>query len=439
MATIDLGELGTTELQLPPRPLDRRGIARTALALLAVLGLLLVGGSARPAPPWLHTAWSTTMVDGDEAGFTGTTAFVSRGTDGRTEITAYRLTDGRRLWAATVDEIGPIAPEPTADGTALLLRADPVSIERRESDTVRLTLYFYRTTIALDAATGAELWRAPGEQGSAIGDEVLLGEHDDRGSLSRLTMVDLHDGHQVWSRPVPGAESWTIVEPAGRPAEVVTVGADNRLTFLRYADGSVSRSATLPEKVTGVAFLDGYLLAMNADDDGRSYRESTTVYRWDDLSPLWAAETTDGGIIACEPLLCTIDQAGVVARDPATGRELWRKPGKRAVRTVGDNRMLIADFEHDGDTLLVDATSGRQIGESALGQVPWARAEHDSVLVLRRTSNPLGLESVTRLDLDTGRTTLLGTINPVLEITCWDLDRYLACPDRSRLVVTAVG
>src|SRR3954447_9988469 len=116
MAPIELGEFTTTEPELPAVPLNRRGISRTVLAVLAVLGLLAAGGSARPAPPFLHTAWATEMLEGDEAGFTDTAAYVSRGHDGRTEISAYRLTDGRKLWTTPVDDIGPIAPEPTGDG-----------------------------------------------------------------------------------------------------------------------------------------------------------------------------------------------------------------------------------------------------------------------------------------------------------------------------------
>jgi outer membrane protein assembly factor BamB len=438
MATIDLGELTTTEPQLPPRPLDRRGIARTVLAVLAVLGLVAAGGSARPAAPFLHTAWSTEMLEGDAAGFTDTTAYVSRGNDGRTEITAYRLTDGHQLWTSLLDEIGPLSPEPIGDGQVVLLRTDPTTVVQQEPDS-RINLFFYRTTIALDAVTGAELWRAAGEQGAPASGRVLLGEHDDHGDLVRLTMVGLRDGRRVWSRPVAGAESWTILEPGDRPAEVVTVGTDNRVTFLRYTDGSVIRSAKLPDRVSTVGFVEGYLLAVYARVETLAYRENTTVYRWDDLSPQWTIETTDGGIIECAPLLCTTDQAGVVAHDPATGRELWRMPGVQAARTVRDNRLLLYDFEDDGNTMLVDAMTGRRIGRSTPGQVPWARAEHDSVLVLRHTVQPTGLVSVTRLDLATGTTTLLGAIDPVQEIACWDLDHYLACPDRGRLVITAVG
>nr|WP_296063978.1 PQQ-binding-like beta-propeller repeat protein [uncultured Actinoplanes sp.] len=438
MATIDLGEVTTTEPQLPPVPLNHRRIARTLLAALAVLGLLVAGGSARPAAPFLHTAWSTEMLESDHAGFTDTTAFVSRGNDGRTEITAYRLTDGRKLWSTLIDEIGPLAPEPIPGGV-VLLRTDPVTVERQKPDTTRLALFFYRSTIALDATTGAQLWRAPGEQG-ALGDgRVLLGEHDERGDLFRLTMIGLRDGRRVWSRPVPGAESWTILRPGDRPAEVVTVDADNRVTFLRYDDGSVIRSAKLPGRVSTVSFLEGYLLATDARIESTSYQEDTTVYRWDDLSPQWTVETTDGGLIECAPLLCTADQTGVIAHDPATGRELWRMPGVRTARPAGDNRLLLYDFQDEGNTTLVDAMSGRPIGGTTPGQIPWASARHGSVLVLHHTRRPIGLVSVTRLDLATGTTTLLGAIDSVQEITCWDLEHYLACPQRGRLVVTDVG
>jgi outer membrane protein assembly factor BamB len=300
-----------------------------------------------------------------------------------------------------------------------------------------MTLYFYRSTIALDLATGGRKWQAAGEQGAIGGGMVLLGEHDANANLSRLTMVD-QNGARIWSRPVPGTRTWTIIEPDDRPAEVVTVGEGNKLTFLRYADGSIIRSQELPRRATEVAFADGYLLGIDRSDDP-PFDATWTVYRWGDLTPLWSTATEDW-ISSCRPLLCGFNTDGLVAHDPDTGHVRWRAAAKRSARPVGDNRLLLSDVLEYGETAMVDATTGRRIGDAAPGMEVWTGGGHDSVLALRHTKDPPGRVSVSRLDLTTGKSLLLGSIDPLQVITCWDLDRYLACPDtRGHLVVRDVG
>jgi outer membrane protein assembly factor BamB len=435
MATIELGDATGVDAQPRSVPLDRRRIVRYALSVLCVLGLLLAGGSARAAPPFLRVAWSAPLADGDTVSFTDDTAYVSRAVDGHVEITAYRLAGGRVLWRSTIDAFGPLSPEP--QGGLLLFRDDPVSLQRPLDDGGQMTLFFYRSTIALDARTGARVWRAPGEQGATGGGMVLLGEHDGQANLERLTMVD-QAGHQVWSRPVPGARTWTIIEPDDRPAEVVTVGEDNLVTFLRYADGTVIRSQALPRPASEVAFAEGYLLGIDRSDQP-PFDATWTVYRWSDLTPLWSIGSEDW-IAGCRPLLCGFNTDGMVAHDPETGAVRWKAPAKRSVRALGDNRLLLTDVLELGETTVVNATTGRRIGEAAPGMEVWDGGPHDSVLALRHTKDPPGHVSVTRLDLRSGRSLLLGVIDPIQVITCWDLGRYLACPDtKGHLVVRDVG
>jgi hypothetical protein len=225
MTTIDLGDVTGLDPAPPARPPDRRRILRGALAALAVAAVLAAGGSAhaRHVPP-VHTVWTVPMLDGDAAGYTADTAFVSRSRGGRTELTAYALTDGRTRWTSTLDEIGPVAPEPTADGL-LLIRLDPVSVEEDGPDGSHSTYFYYRSTIALDVVTGAVRWRADGEAVLAENGTVLLSEHDRRGGLSRLTLIEGPAGRPVWTHPVAGVRTWAVVEgTGGRAAEVVTVG-----------------------------------------------------------------------------------------------------------------------------------------------------------------------------------------------------------------------
>jgi hypothetical protein len=187
-----------------------------------------------------------------------------------------------------------------------------------------------------------------------------------------------------------------------------------------------------------VSFQDGYLLA---EDTGgqETFTSTTTVFRASDLTRLWSVDTTAGGLAPCGPVTCLQSLSGISGLDPDTGRELWTQPGERGARAVGTDRLLLSQMTDNGDNVLVEASTGRTIGEPTAGQVLWNVAEHGSVLVLRHTRQPADKVSVTRLNLTTGATRVLGVIDLVIEPTCWDLERYLACPIQNKLVVTAVG
>ena len=437
MGTIELGELTGAEPAPPAGPPDRHRTARRLATALAVLGVVASGGSARPAPPAVRPAWSTPLTESDEVGFTDDTAYVSRARDGRLEITAYEVATGRIRWTAPVDDLGPAAPEPV--DPVVLLRTDPVSVDRVEPGGDRATTYFYRSTIALDARTGGELWRAPGEISVTGAGTALLVEHDPAAEPVRLSLVDVRDGRRRWTRSIRHVRAWTVVERDGSPAEVVTVGDDNRVTFLDAARGSVTRTGRLPGRITTVSVLGGYLLAVDSPVSDASHRETTTVFRSADLAPTWRADTSAGGLVDCGVLLCTTSGAGLSAHDPATGREVWRRPGPDAALPMPGGRLLLYALRGDGSTVVVDGRTGRAVGRPVAGQMIWSSRRHDSVLVLRHTTDPPGSVSITRLRVDSGAATLLGVIDPVLDIACWDLEHYLACPDDGHLEVTDLG
>jgi len=430
MTMIDLGEVNQAPEQVIP--VDHRRIRRAVLAAATVVGLLLVGGSARSAPPFgLRPLWSTAMTGDDQPLFGPDTGYLLRGT----ELTAYELADGSVRWTARIPR-APYPPEPA--GEVVLLRSDPITVEQREANGISHTFEFARSTRALSARTGAELWRINGEPTVVGGGTALFEEHNGRGDVIRLRLTRLADGATIWARATPG--TWTSTEGTDRdPAKLITMDPTGKINIFRYADGAPLGGGRLPAIKSAEVGLSGtgsLLAVVRQDPDGRA---TTVLHRLDDLTRLWQTDS-DYGINACGPVLCTRDERGLVGHDPATGRELWRQPGMRTAWPVGPERLLLDDGAEDDPTYrLIDAATGQQLGAAIRGHVLETATPAGSMLVLRRTTQPDGLTSVTRLDLTTGAQTLLGALSPVVETSCRSLGRYLACPRDGRLDVLAVA
>jgi hypothetical protein len=97
----------------------------------------------------------------------------------------------------------------------------------------------YRNTIALDARTGSELWRRPGEIYLATDDGVLLSDRDvDADEVRALRLVRIRDGGMVWARTDLHAQRVTAGGPdPARPDLLVTVAPAGAVEILRLADG----------------------------------------------------------------------------------------------------------------------------------------------------------------------------------------------------------
>lgn len=439
MTMIDLGDL-TQPAPSPAIPVDHRRIRRAVLAVATIAGLLLMAGSARPAPPFgLRPVWSVPMTGTDVSAFGPDAAYLLRGS----ELTAYDLASGAVRWTAPVPDALYNA-EPTGD--VVLLRTERVTVERKDPDGSTHGFEFARSTLALAAGTGAELWRAVGEPTVKDGNTALFEERDERGDVVRLRLTRLADGRSIWTQAVPRTWTWTE-DTDGRPDQIITSDSAGGIKVFRYADGTLVHHGQLPRTAgqspvdadSGLVGAGGLLALVRQQPTGVV---TTTIYRLDDLTRLWRRDDSSFGIRACGPVLCVLGEAAVTGHDPTTGQELWRRPSMRWAWPAGSGRVLLEDG--DSTHQLVDVATGRPVGPPAYGQRLFnGDLDSDpgrSVLLLRSTTQPSGLTSVTLLDLTTGAQTLLGAINPVYgDVGCWHERRYLACAENGVLTVMTIG
>ncbi|GIE93847.1 outer membrane protein assembly factor BamB family protein [Paractinoplanes rishiriensis] len=437
MTMIDLGEVALDPAP-PAVPVNVPRVRRAVLAGLALLGSLVLTGAAPPAPPTVRTLWTTPLDNGESVSLSGDTAFLNRMTDrGGAEVAAYDLATGRLRWAAPTGEtLAGFTPLVTAN--RVLVATEVVNLAETRPEQSRYIMYA-RATIALDATTGAERWRVAGDFNTGMDDSTgLVTEYDDAGQLIRLLLVRLSDGHELWSRPLTGLASWSTIYQDDQPTGIVTVTASGELRIYGYDDGKLRRSARVPwDPERSELFTAGPYLALR---HSRANRASTTLYRPGDLRALWHTDDELGYVTGCDRLLCTIDGGGVAGRDPQTGQEVWRHPGMQGLRALGPGRLLLDDGRGgpDGTHQVVEAGSGRPVGEPGVGTPMWNRSK-GSILVMQRSEAPVGRYAVRRLDVSTGARTLLGTIAPLGDAGCLGTERYLACTNYGTLTVTAVG
>jgi outer membrane protein assembly factor BamB len=432
MTLIDLGKI-THDPADPALPVNHRRVRHLVLAAAALAGVLLLTGSARPAPPSVQQLWAAPLARDDTAQLHDGTAYVNRLAGTGTELTAYDLATGEKRWRV-VSGTGAanFGVQPAVDVVL-------VPVGRRVVDELdggeRFWTLYSEGTVALDAGTGRERWRTAGEVGAVGTDGTgLVLEHDRHGVATRIRLIRLGDGHQVWELPASGAEATTVLWTDDQPLRIATVTAGGELRVYGYADGRLRARARVPWKSRRSDLMGaGALLAVRGDRNG-----TTTLYRPDDLSVLWST----GDVVfltGCGRLLCALDDDGVAGRDPATGRELWRVRDMFGVAEVGPGRLLLDSGGVGGVQQLVDAGTGRPIGSRAYGvAVPGGPA--GSLLLLRRTARPPGGQLVSRLDLTSGEQTALGLTAPADEDrACSGAGRYLACERDGALTVVSVG
>jgi outer membrane protein assembly factor BamB len=183
----------------------------------------------------------------------------------------------------------------------------------------------------------------------------------------------------------------------------------------------------------------GGFLTVNRNQDNHA---EVSVYRLDTLDELWRADNTYGYAFACGSAMCLNGQNGLVAYDPGTGRERWRLGTSANGWIAGPDRLIVEEAENGGENAalaIVDATTGKPVGESLRGQPVWTTTPGGQVLVLRSTGQPPNRTSVTRWDLRTGRTTLLGSLDLMAGQRCQAVPGYLACQRAHDYQVTATG
>lgn len=351
MSVIELGDV--TAGRPPDTEADRiRPRSRRLGAALAGLSLLVCAGSAPAAEPGVRLLWSAEMASESNVMVSGDTALLVRAGE-RTGITAFRLTDGARLWDRELP--GSLAGFRVTPGGGPVL----LSVEPPPAGPEPVT----RTTIALRTGTGEQIWQRPGEvHALAVDDDsTLLIRYDGQGGILGLARVRLTDGTPYWDRPVSAVQEVAVESDHGRPTRLVTNSPTGQLTVLRYTDAAVLIERRIPGLTTEPAIgryvtlqaEDGRLVVLHSDGE-RTY---SAAY---DLQTLTEIPRVGSGAdisFSCGVVLCGHAAADMVALDPETGRELWRYPDVAGISVIGSDRMLI-DVQGAGNTCWWRAGAG---------------------------------------------------------------------------------
>jgi outer membrane protein assembly factor BamB len=434
MTLIDLGEAAWDEVT-PAPPVNHRRLLRAALALLTVAGLLVLAGSAHGGPPGLRPVWKIAYTDDDAMAFDRKTLYVARAEDGHAAVAAYDLATGAPRWTAPTGEAH-AGRAPRVVGDTVLASADPRLTTHEDADGNKFFLQSVRTTVALDAATGDELWRTGGEvRAYAASGNVMISEDDEQGRVIRLRQVRPRDGGEIWSRPVSPLAGWTLLPDDDHPTAIATLTPDGQVTILGYADGQPRGGGRLPWRAknsTAMLWAAGNEFAVIQDIV--SGDSTTTVYDPTAFKPLWQTRW----VTACGDLLCATDVNGVSGRDPVTGHEVWTIPGANDINLVAPGRLLLSSYANR-DLQLVDAGTGRTVGGTFTGQFA-VSADPDALFVLRPSVKPAGSSVVNRLDPADGKQTPLGSFVSSDGVPqCTATRGYLACRIGPELRVIATG
>ena len=436
---IELGDVTVA----PPEPpaAGRPPVRNAALAVLVALCLLTVTGSGRPAGPLVHLLWRVPVSVNDATALTDDTMYLHHATPAGARLTAFDLATGAVRWSRITGQVvGYVEAAPRAG--ILLVAADRQSVPLPIGDTADLATTFTRATMALDAATGAGLWTAPGEVQWVHGDNALMFDVDNQGNQVRLWLLRLRDHHTLWSVDTTGAPTQIVAATAGVPTRIITASAAGEIKIFRYGDGKLLRTAriawTTPQPTADIwndMTAVGDILVVNRSTQDRV---EATAYRLDTMAEVWRAPGIRSFVFDCGAVVCVTDNVGMTGHDPQTYRSLWTRPDVVAAEPAGPGRVLIGQVGEEARQWLVDATTGRTIGEPIIGSPIETDRPDAARLVLRSTTTPPDRTSVTRWDPATGRQVLLGSMDKFLGYRCQAVPNFLACYRGDFYEVTAV-
>jgi outer membrane protein assembly factor BamB len=447
MAVIELGlvkpdgdEPSPEPGRRPMRPSDRRRLLVTVVAICCVL---TVTGSTRPDPRGLTRLWTAPFSqEADTFRLAGDTIY-ELSHDGERRLSARDARTGAVRWSTT--DIEPSTWLTTVQDGVMLLPTGTVAVSRAEPDGTVSTREISRDTVAIDTATGRQLWRRPGEVTATFGDHALMAEWNENGDRAhRLRMIRVRDGGTVWSRSRGDLDFWTTDTTAGtRPERLVTINPQGLVEVLMPADGTVVTTGRIPW--TGQPRDDTYS-SINVqgrrlflDQTVRS-TSSVTVYDTDTLRQLWRVElATTGGSYPCGPVVCLTDADGTDGLDRETGALRWRLPQAGNGYPLVEGRLLIEEHS-EGRRSLVDAMTGRQLADLGSAMPVWDAAGRGTPYLIAQTTEPAGRTSLSSFDPATGEVLLRGTIMPVLDYGCQHEGGLLACATQdNQLAVMDVG
>jgi outer membrane protein assembly factor BamB len=437
MTMIDLGEV-THQDAGAGIPLNYRRILRTVLAVLSVMGVLVLAGSSRGAPPGLRPLWSTDFRPDDMMALDATTAYLSRlGGDGRPGTAAYDLATGRKRWSVPTGDGGAdFAARPAGD--LVLLPIDPVLVTHEDPDGNKYNYETVRATVAVSAATGEERWRVGGDARPSVPTgTAIVADHDAQNHVVGLRAVKLSDGSELWRRALPPLAGWTPLPGFDHPDAVATVALDGTAATYGYADGRLRRAGRLPvgaDATTTMVVPAGPNLAVVRS--GPTMDLLTTVYSAQTLKPLWDSTF----VTTCGALVCSSGHEGISGQDPGTGRVVWAVPDAFDAYPLTDDRVLAGANRDNTESQLIDSSTGKRLGGPITGVAASGPPLPDELLFTRPGTDPAGQLVVARVDLATGKQTPVGRFGPSGEpAICYASPGYLACSLYDGLHVMAVG
>lgn len=430
MTLIELGEVSSgsepDETAAPPR---RSEIRRIALLLVAVLCVLTVTGSERPDPRGLPVLWTVPYI-GAQFTMTGDTLYVL-GPEVIPTLTAYDAANGSVRWSRRAFGSGSWV---NTDVPGLLLM--PITVEQTVAedvgpDVVQQTV---QATVALNAHTGAELWRIAGEANLASGDLVLLVERDEEiNQPVRFRAVRGPQGRTAWTfKPMPGVTSWTTTsaDPL-RPDRLITADDNGDIQVRRFSDGSIVTQGKLPWR-TSANGNGGYTQLFSSHDKlfvvtEDAGRQTVVGYDPDTLRSLWTLRTsTFNGFFDCGALLCVSNGPREVdALDPATGRSAWTSDGWDYAQPMADGRLITDLHEGGGWHGVIDTRTGRKIVEFDRGNT-YVDEITGTVLTVSAPWTTPGNATITQLT-GTDEVVVRGSLGSITDNGCQLAADRLAC------------
>jgi outer membrane protein assembly factor BamB len=300
-----------------PRPGHSGFRGRTALAVLSLILIALLGPAARAVPDHLKATLIPARNE-DNLFAHGDRLYVvdAAPTGGARRMRTYRLPDGKLL-ARTDLQI----PEAV---TGVL----PVG----DTTLIQTTVGQRPAVMALDNATGLSRWWQFGTvRGASLAAGLVLTSDDS--AAQDCTAIDLRTGTYRWQVLAPDGGQLTMTgERDGLPRWLVALGPHGRLDSY---DGSTGRhmagtQATTSGPLSGAA--DNLFVLGGSRDGVTAYSLPGLTTRWqiwpDGLSRAWLGPD-------CGALLCVFGP-GLMALDPATGRTRWTSDRWSYAQLAGD-------------------------------------------------------------------------------------------------------
>ncbi|MFI1989533.1 PQQ-binding-like beta-propeller repeat protein [Actinoplanes sp. NPDC020271] len=426
MSVIELGDLSSP----PAGPSASRPPMRFRgrLAIVALICALVLAASGGPPVAPVRRLWETGLTERDSVALTADAVYVVR----RNGMTAYDLATGAVRWRRDL-------PLPYSDVTSMqvsdgmvLLGGPPEFVTAPGYPSAAMA--FPTELIVLDAATGADRWRSPGEVVDATADAVLLADRDAHGELHTMRMVGTRDGVVRWTRPLARA-----LDVQTGPARIVATTAGTVTTY-RYDDGTplASRPVATGQDWFNSATMvaGGRLFVTRADQRGAT----VTAYRLDDLAELWNRRTLRGAYVTpCGPVVCLSSGAELSGLNPATGTPLWSTSGWAGVNVAGAGRLLAYSTAEQPEHVLMDAATGRVLGRPSPGWPTPAGGPDGPRTLIRASAADPDRSVVSRIDPVAGRIVPIGTVASPAVGPCSGGGRFLLCRGSDDIVVNALS